>query len=104
MPTLPLADWLTTLGDMDAALAAAAAALGGYEARWPEPPPAPAAVPLLEEVGHRFDGWNDRLVAAGQLAAAAEREVGAGEAGVGRWREAFTRWRAGIQQPTGSAP
>lgn len=101
MPALPTADWLAALADMDAAVAAALIGLDGYEARWPDPPPRPADTPL-HDLAARLDGWDERLRAAGRLAEGLEREFADRAAGVAAWQQAFTTWRAGIQQPAGS--
>lgn len=95
MPTLPTADWLAALADMDAAVATARAALDAYDARWPDTP----VHPITPVDDAALTGWTDRVAAAGQLAADMERDLAEQEAAVGRWREAFTRWRADIQQP-----
>lgn len=97
--TLPTADWLAALAEMDAAVTTALAGLDAFEARWPD-----AAVPVraespLDQLEARLSGWDERLVAAGRLAEGLEREFAEGAAAGGRWGEAFTAWRGRIQQP-----
>ncbi|QDU20910.1 hypothetical protein [Urbifossiella limnaea] len=96
--TLPTADWLAALAEMDAAVATALAELDAFEARWPDAPPLPTQSPL-EALEARLTGWDERLVAAGRLAEGLERQFADGAAAVGRWNEAFTTWRGRIQQP-----
>jgi hypothetical protein len=101
--TLPTADWLAALADMDAAVAAALAGLDGYEARWPDPPLAAREATPLGQLEAKLAGWDDRLVAAGRLAEGLERGFAEQAAAVDRWAEAFTGWRGRIQQPPGSS-
>ena len=96
--TLPTADWLTALAEMDAAVAAALAGLGEFEARWPDTP-APVSASAAELIEARLSGWDAPLVAAGRLAEGLEREFAEGAAAVERWDESFTAWRNRIQQP-----
>jgi hypothetical protein len=100
MPTLPTAAWLAALADMDAAVAAARAALDDSAARWPDEPVHP--ITRIDDAA--LTGWTDRVAAAGRLAADLERDLAEQEAAVGRWRGAFTRWRADIQQPPDPLP
>ena len=97
--TLPTADWLAALAEMDAAVATALADLDAFESRWPEVPAAVSAS-HVEQIEARLTGWDERLVAAGRLAEGLERELSAGAAAVVRWGVAFTAWRERIQQPT----
>ncbi|HYH66442.1 MAG TPA: hypothetical protein VD866_17245 [Urbifossiella sp.] len=96
--TLPTADWLAALDEMDVAVASALAGLDEFEARWPDPPVEARASPL-DSLEARLSGWDERLVAAGRLAEGLEREFAEGAAAAGRWVEAFTEWRGRIQQP-----
>lgn len=97
--TLPTADWLTALAEMDAAVAAALTGLDGFVARWPDEPARVEASPT-EQIEARLSGWDERLVAAGRLAEGLERDFAAGAADVERWIVSFTAWRERIQQPT----
>jgi hypothetical protein len=100
--TLPTADWLAALADMDAAVAAALAGLDAYEARWPDPPAGPWEATPLAQLEAKLAGWDERLVAAGRLAEGLEQGFAEQAAAVERWAGAFTGWRERIQQPTES--
>ncbi|MBN9521162.1 hypothetical protein J0H58_22020 [bacterium] len=102
--TLPTADWLAALADMDAALAAAVAGLDAYEARWPEPPPGRGEESPPREFEQKLATWGERLLAAGRLAEELERGFAEQTSAVGRWREAFTTWQRAIQQPAAPTP
>jgi hypothetical protein len=97
--TLPTADWLAALAEMDAAVSTALDGLAAFEARWPDPPPAAPAASPLDQLEARLTGWDDRLLAAGRLAGGLEREFAEGAAALGSWGESFTAWRERIQQP-----
>jgi hypothetical protein len=97
--TLPTADWLAALAEMDDAIATALAGLDAHEARWPDPAPVPRGEAPLGELEARLTGWDESLVAAARVAEGLEREFADQAAGVGRWTEAFTGWRERIQQP-----
>lgn len=97
--TLPTADWLAALAEMDAAITTALAGLDAFEARWPDTPVSVRTDSPLEKLEARLSGWDERLVAAGRLAEGLERQFADGAALVGRWGEAFTTWRDRIQQP-----
>ena len=98
--TLPTADWLVALADMDAAVAAALSGLDAHAARWPDPPDGPREATPLAQLEAKLAGWDERLVAAARLAEGLEREFAEQAAAVGRWAGAFTGWRQRIQQPT----
>ncbi len=102
--TLPTADWLAALAEMDVALAAAVVGLDAYEARWPEPQPARSGESPPRELEVRLATWDERLLAAGRLAEELERGFAEQTAAVGRWREAFTTWQRAIQQPAAPTP
>ncbi len=97
--TLPSADWLAALAEMNAAVAAALAGLDAYESRWPDSPAVVRTGASPDQLESRLSGWDDRLAAAGRMAESLEREFAAGAAAVGRWGEAFSAWRERIQQP-----
>ena len=99
--TLPTADWLAALADMDAAATAALAGLDDYEARWPDPPAGPREATPLAQLEAKLAGWDERLVAAARLAEGLEREFADQAAAVERWAGAFSGWRERIQQPAG---
>ncbi|MFO0798734.1 MAG: hypothetical protein U0804_14775 [Gemmataceae bacterium] len=96
--TLPTADWLAALAEMDAAVASALAELDAFELRWPDSAPLPTQSPS-EALEARLTGWDERLEAAGRLAEGLERQFADGSAALGRWNEAFTTWQGRIQQP-----
>jgi hypothetical protein len=100
--TLPTADWLAALAEMDAAVTAALTGLDAFEARWPDAPLSVRSESPLVQLETRLSGWDDRLVAAARLADGLEREFAEGAAAVGQWGEAFTAWRGRIQQPADS--
>jgi hypothetical protein len=96
MTKLPIAEWQTAVADMEAGLAAAVAALDEYEARFPAAAaesPAPPEGDMLARLEGRFDQWDARLAAAGDLAESVERALAEREAAAAAWRERFTRWR-----------
>jgi hypothetical protein len=100
--TLPTADWLAALADMDAAVAAALSGLDAYESRWPDPPPGPREATPLAQLEAKLAGWDERLVTAARLAEGLEREFVERAAVVGRWAGSFTGWWGRIQQPAES--
>jgi hypothetical protein len=105
MTPLPIADWQAALAEMDSALDATLAALDRYQERWTEALAGRAAGrpedTRLARLEERLHEWDARLTAAAELAASVERQLGEGEAAVGRWREWFTTWRDGIQRGVG---
>jgi hypothetical protein len=108
MTRLPITDWLAALAEMETGLAVAVSALDRYQADWAGPladaPPRslPAAGELLlGRMEERLREWDARLVAATELAQAAERELGDREAAVGRWQGLVTGWSEVIQRGSG---
>ncbi|HEX4609054.1 MAG TPA: hypothetical protein VH092_12680 [Urbifossiella sp.] len=99
MPALPTADWLAALDEMDAAVSAALAGVEGREGERTEIPHATGAPGPLVGPEARLAGWDDRLAAAGRLAERLEQDFAARAGALERWRQAFSDWRAGIQQP-----
>ena len=97
MPALPIADWQTSLDEMDSALGNALAALDRYQAGWErllkeragnEPRPAANFELSLRD-------WDARLMAAAELADSVERELHDRKDAVGRWQESIRLWQAG---------
>jgi len=105
MTPLPIADWQTSLEAMALTLAATLAALDRHEAKWAaalavgEPPAGGrGGDPHIDRVEGRLRAWDERLIAAAELAAAVGKELADREAALGRWRETFTGWRETIQR------
>ena len=97
--TLPTADWLAALAEMDAAVAAALAGLDAFDTRWPDFPTVVRGESPPDQLESRLSGWDDRLVAAGRMAEELEREFAAGATALAQWGETFSAWRDRIQQP-----
>lgn len=97
--TLPTADWLAALSEMDEAVASALVALDGFEARWPDTPVAQCAL-TADTMDARLSGWDERLIAASRLAEELERDFAASATALGQWGKAYTGWRERIQQTT----
>src|SRR5438270_9663767 len=105
MASLPIADWLTALAQIETALGSAVADLDRYQAEWtgvlaePRAAANPAAgddrTARLED---RLRGWDARLTAAEELAASVERQLDEPAAAVARWQQMFAGWRELIQQ------
>jgi hypothetical protein len=102
MPTLPVAEWTAALDRMTAALGRTLTELDRYQAEWAPVTDTPAAATppemLLAWLERRLDQWDSRLTAAGELAAAVEKQLGQREAAVARWQAVFDRWKQLIQQ------
>ncbi|HJZ53650.1 MAG TPA: hypothetical protein VKE74_01755 [Gemmataceae bacterium] len=101
--TLPIADWQSSLAEMETALDATLAALDRYQREWArlltEPPPATAeADERLARLEGRLREWDARLAAAAELAASVERELNDRETAVVRWQELFGAWQGLIEQ------
>ena len=94
MPALPIADWQTSLDEMETALGSALAALDRYQAGWErmlKEPEAPDAVGKLElSLGE----WDARLQAAAKLADSVEGELNDRRDAVGRWQESIKLWHS----------
>ena len=102
MTPLPIEDWTAALDRMNAVLDQTRADLDRHWTDWGSlvATPATASPPelLLAWLERRLAQWDARLTAAGELAAAVERELNDREAGVSRWREVVVRWRNLIEQ------
>jgi len=105
MPTLPLADWQSSLDDMETALTATLSALDRYQAGWQQllietakdrdRLPQPGA---LDGIEARLQDWDARLAAAEDLAASVERQLTERESAVMGWQQAYTDWRELLQR------
>lgn len=93
-------NWQQTLGEVERSVAECLAALDRYEAAFArvlEEPNPPATFPKREGVS--TDGWDAMISTARASAEEIDRLLAGSEAGWVRWRDAFSAWRLGIEQP-----
>ena len=109
MASLPIADWLAALSEMETAIGTAVADLDRYQGEWggvlADPPPA-AEPPddCTAQLEERLRGWDARLTAAAELAASVEKQLDEPSAAVARWQRLFAGWRDLIQRGVDAAP
>jgi len=100
MTALPIADWQSSLQEMESALGNTLAALDRYQAGWEQllaTQAAPATKqPSVDQLELRLREWDARLIAAAELAVSVERELHDRQTAVGRWQESLTEWRGSL--------
>ena len=99
MTALPIADWQSSLQEMETALGKTLAALDRYQAGWEKllAKQAPATEqPTVDQLELRLREWDARLIAAAELATSVERELHDRQTAVGRWQESLTEWRSSL--------
>jgi hypothetical protein len=108
---LPAAEWAEALDRMTAAVDRTLVELDRHQTEWAPLTDTPAAATppdlLLAWLERRLSQWDERLTAAGELAAAVEKQLDDREAAVSRWHEVFRRWRELLQRgvdPAGQPP
>jgi hypothetical protein len=100
--TLPIADWLTSLDEMEGVLGKTLEALDRYEqtcAGWLTEPtredPGPANLVRLED---RLEQWDTRLASAAELVATIRDDLDGHEASLTGWQDRLVAWRGLIEQ------
>ncbi len=99
MAVLPIADWQTSLDEMENALGSTLAALDRYQSSWEQllQNGAEPHAPVVDRLELSLREWDARLMAAAELADSVERELNDREDAVGRWQESVKLWRSGVE-------
>ena len=108
--SLPIADWQAALSEMETVLDGAFVVLDRYESQWASLLQGPRvdrtspldSVSAFASLEARLRDWDTRLTAAAELASGVERQLGEGEAAVGRWQAVFSVWRGLLEKGAGS--